>query len=64
MSSPPWTVASAPRPGRRVEVAEPYRIYRDAGAVVTAGGHQDPDAQPFLDFLKSEDGAAIFARWG
>ncbi len=47
-----------------VEVEEPYRIYRDAGAVVTETGRQDADAQPFLEFLKSDEGAAIFARWG
>ena len=47
-----------------VEVEETYRIYRDTGAVVTEAGRQDPDARAFLDFLKSEEGAAIFGRWG
>ncbi|WP_438850945.1 substrate-binding domain-containing protein [Brevundimonas nasdae] len=58
-----WQVAN-PDLADVVEVEEPYRIYRDAGAVVTETGHQDADAQPFLDFLKSDEGAAIFARWG
>ena len=58
-----WQVAN-PDLADVVEVEEPYRIYRDAGAVVTETGRQDADAQPFLDFLKSDEGAAIFARWG
>ncbi len=58
-----WQVAN-PDLTDVVEVEEPYRIYRDAGAVVTETGRQDPDAQPFLDFLQSDEGAAIFARWG
>ncbi|OYW38219.1 MAG: ABC transporter substrate-binding protein [Brevundimonas sp. 12-68-7] len=58
-----WQTAN-PDLAETVEVEEPYRIYRDAGAVVTTIGREDPDAQRFLDFLKSEDGAAIFARWG
>jgi len=58
-----WQVAN-PDLADVVEVEEPYRIYRDAGAVVTETGRQDADAQPFLEFLKSDEGAAIFARWG
>jgi accessory colonization factor AcfC len=58
-----WQVAN-PELADVIEVEEPYRIYRDVGAVITETGRQDADAQPFLDFLKSDEGAAIFARWG
>ncbi len=58
-----WQVAN-PDLADAVEVEETYRIYRDTGAVVTEAGRQDPDARAFLDFLKSEEGAAIFGRWG
>lgn len=38
---------------------EPYRIYRDAGAVVA-----NPQAQPFVGFLTAPEGRAIFMKWG
>lgn len=47
-----------------VEVEEPYRIYRDTGAVVTTLGREDSDSQKFLEFLQSPAGAEIFQRWG
>ena len=47
-----------------VPVEEPYRIYRDAGAVVTRHGKDNPQAQAFVDFLTSPDGRAIFKKWG
>ena len=47
-----------------VPVEEPYRIYRDAGAVVTRHGKANPQAQAFVDYLASADGRAIFKKWG
>ena len=58
-----WQVAN-PTLADAVAVEEPYRIYRDAGAVQTTLGQQDADTRPFIDFLKSPQGAAIFERWG
>lgn len=58
-----WQVAN-PTLADAVAVEEPYRIYRDAGAVVTTQGRDDLDARPFIDFLVSPQGAAVFARWG
>lgn len=47
-----------------VDVEEKYRIYRDAGAGLTARGLGNPDAARFLSFLSSRAGAAIFEKWG
>lgn len=58
-----WQVAN-PDVADLVEVEEPYRIYRDAGTVVTALGREDPDSRKFLEFLQSPAGAEIFRRWG
>lgn len=58
-----WQVAN-PEVADQVEVEEPYRIYRDAGAVVTTLGREDPDSRKFLEFLQSPAGAEIFRRWG
>lgn len=58
-----WHVAN-PSVADLVEVEEPYRIYRDAGAALTRRGAARAQARQFLDFLQSREGAAIFARWG
>jgi accessory colonization factor AcfC len=58
-----WQVAN-PALADLVEVEEPYRIYRDAGAALTRRGAARPEARQFLAFLQSREGAAIFARWG
>lgn len=58
-----WQVAN-PRLADVVEMDEPYRIYRDVGAVVTRNGASHPEASEFLKFLTSEDGRAIFKKWG
>ncbi|WP_348639086.1 substrate-binding domain-containing protein [Achromobacter sp. HZ01] len=47
-----------------IRCEEPYRIYRDAGAVVTGKGKANPQAQPFVDFLTAPEGRAIFMKWG
>ena len=58
-----WQVAN-PTLADVVEVEEPYRIYRDAGAALTRRGAERAEARQFLEFLQSGEGAAIFARWG
>ncbi len=47
-----------------IRCEEPYRIYRDAGAVVTDKGKANPQAQPFVGFLTAPEGRAIFMKWG
>ena len=58
-----WQIAN-PTLADLVEVEEPYRIYRDAGAVLTTRGKANPDAAAFLDYLRSPEGAAHFAAQG
>ncbi|WP_353190204.1 substrate-binding domain-containing protein [Pandoraea pnomenusa] len=58
-----WQVAN-PDAAQVVDIEEPYRIYRDAGVVLTKQGAAHSDARSFVDFLKSPQGAAIFAKWG
>ena len=58
-----WQVSN-PDLASMVEVEEPYRIYRDAGAVVTRKGKANPQAQAFVDFLEAPEGKAIFRKWG
>lgn len=61
-----WNIwqASNPQLADQVAVEEPYRIYRDTGVVLTHKGAKSPEAQGFVEFLKSEDGRRIFAKWG
>ena len=52
---------------RRLERAVTQRNaagQRKGQRIEQSKANQDADAQPFLDFLKSDEGAAIFARWG
>ncbi|MBB1596099.1 substrate-binding domain-containing protein [Achromobacter sp. UMC46] len=58
-----WQVSN-PTLASVVDIEEPYRIYRDAGAVVTRQGKGNPQAQAFVDYLASADGKAIFKKWG
>lgn len=58
-----WQVAN-PKLADVVTVEEPYRIYRDTGVAITKSGREDKDAEHFVRFLQSAEGAAIFARWG
>ncbi len=58
-----WQVSN-PELASMVEVEEPYRIYRDAGAVVTRKGKGNAQAQAFIDFLTAPEGRAIFKKWG
>lgn len=58
-----WQVAN-PDVAQVVALEQEFRIYRDAGVVVTQRGKQSSAAQSFVDFLKSADGRRIFAKWG
>ena len=58
-----WQVAN-PSLADSVVVEPQYRIYRDAGVVVTRIGKSDPDAEKFARFLESQEGAKIFMRHG
>lgn len=61
-----WTIWQVSNPDLAdvIPVEERYRIFRDAGAVVTRDGKRDKDAGKFIDFLRSSEGAMIFKRWG
>ena len=58
-----WQVAN-PDLAQVVEMDEPFRIYRDAGVVLTRKGKTEPQATAFVEFLKSPAGRKIFAKWG
>lgn len=58
-----WQVANADL-AQLVEIEEPYRIYRDAGIVLTTNGRAKQHARDFVTYLKSEDGKRIFRKWG
>jgi accessory colonization factor AcfC len=58
-----WQVAN-PELAQLVEMDEPFRIYRDAGVVLTRKGAATPLAREFADYLLSPAGASIFARFG
>ena len=58
-----WQVAN-PDLAQVVEMDEPFRIYRDAGVVLTRKGKTEPQAAAFVEFLTSAAGQKIFAKWG
>ena len=58
-----WQVAK-PELAQVVPMDEPFRIYRDAGVVLTHKGERDGDAQALVAWLASSAGAAVFERWG
>ncbi len=58
-----WQVAN-PDLAQVIELDEPFRIYRDAGVVLTRKGKAEPQAMAFVEFLKSPAGQKIFAKWG
>lgn len=58
-----WQVSN-PSLADTVPIEPRYAIYRDAGIAVTKRGADNPASGQFADFLKSPQGAAIFARWG
>jgi accessory colonization factor AcfC len=58
-----WQVAN-PDLADLVAVEPAYRIYRDAGIVLTKRGKDKPEAVAFKTFLTGAKAAAIFAKWG
>ena len=58
-----WQVVN-PELAQLVEMDEPFRIYRDAGVVLTRKGSNEPQARAFVTFLQSPAGQKIFAKWG
>ena len=58
-----WQVAN-PELAQVVEMDEPFRVYRDAGVVLTRKGTGVPRAREFVEFLSSPAGRSIFAKWG
>ena len=42
----------------------PFRLYRDAGVVLTRRGNARPQTKAFVEFLQSPAGQKIFATWG
>lgn len=58
-----WQVSN-PDLADQVPVEERYRIYRPTSVVLTVKGKAVPEAQAFVDYLKSDKGRAIFAKWG
>ena len=58
-----WQVAN-PELAEVVNMDEPFRIYRDAGVVLTRKGSTTPLAKEFTEFLLSPAGSRIFAKWG
>jgi accessory colonization factor AcfC len=58
-----WQVAN-PSLADVVPIEPSYAIYRDAGVAITRRGASEPASKQFVDFLKSKQGAAIFAKWG
>lgn len=58
-----WQVAN-PTLADVVPVAPKWRIYRDCGTALTTRGRDKALAREFLQFLRSREGARIFAKWG
>ncbi|WP_397475460.1 substrate-binding domain-containing protein [Pusillimonas sp.] len=54
-----WQVAN-PELADQVPVEELWRIYRDAGVVLTTNGKKNTQAGDFVGFLKAEEGQRIF----
>ena len=61
-----WDIWFAPLHDRAelVEVSRPYRVYRQCNIALTTRGTAKPNAQAFIDFLVSDQGADIFDSWG
>lgn len=58
-----WQVAN-PSLAEVVPIEPEYAIYRDSGVAITHRGASKDASKQFVDYLKSEQGAAIFAKWG
>lgn len=58
-----WQVAN-PDLADLVAVSKEYVVYRSSGVAPTRRGKARPLTAKFVEFLRSKQGAAIFARWG
>ncbi len=58
-----WQVANRDL-ADQVAVGPDYVIYRDAGIAMTRQGSGKEAAQKFVEFVRSPEGAKIFAKWG
>ncbi|KFI21910.1 substrate-binding domain-containing protein [Nitrosococcus oceani] len=58
-----WAIAN-PGIADMVPLEPHYRIYRDCGIVLTEHSRTKPEAQAFTRFLESDEGRAIFERFG
>jgi accessory colonization factor AcfC len=47
-----------------VPMSKKYVLYRDCGIALTKQGKEKEIARKFYEFVQSEDGARIFAKWG
>jgi len=47
-----------------VPIEPKYAIYRDTGVAITARGERNGEANQFVEFLRSGNGAAIFSHFG
>ena len=61
-----WTIWQKANPALAdlVAIGPDRAIYRDTGIALTKSGEKRLDAKAFVAFLKSPEGAAIFAKWG
>jgi accessory colonization factor AcfC len=58
-----WQVAN-PDLADLVPMSKKYVLYRDCGVALTKQGKDKELAKKFYEFVQSEDGARIFAKWG
>jgi len=58
-----WQIAN-PSLADLVNIEPEYALYRDTAIVPSTRGETKPALKAFRDFLKSEQGAEIFAHWG
>lgn len=61
-----WNVWQVANPGLAdfVSLAEPWRIYRDMGIALTVKGRDRTLARDFVEYLRSDEAAPTFGRWG
>lgn len=58
-----WQVAT-PHLADVVPIERDYLIYRDSGIAITQRAEGKQSAKAFVDYLLSDEGAKIFAKWG
>ncbi|MFA5182982.1 MAG: substrate-binding domain-containing protein [Syntrophales bacterium] len=58
-----WQVSN-PDIADLVPMSKKYLLYRDCGVALTKQGKDKELANKFYEFVQSEDGARIFAKWG